>query len=371
MWLLSSPFVQKQFKDMANKLAQPKLALKRIAKTLLPIPPLEEQQQIVEKIEFLMKEVDALEKRLKEKENISEKLSQAVVEKINESENVEELEENLRLIIENFDVIFETPKSMEELRNIVLQLAIKGKLVKQHENDEPASELIKRIEEEKKKMIKQNKIKTPNINRSEIKSNDLKFDLPSNWIWSKLYDITYPSILNDGDWIVSKDMSTNGKVKLIQLGSIGDMKYLDKGFKYITQNKFDELNCTQIYPEYLLINRLIGDKMYSCVLPKIDGKLITTVDTCWISPKKDYYNTKYLLYLFNSPYFQEEAISLGKGTTRLRISKGNLINIPIPIPPLNEQKRIVEKVDSIMTIIDKMEEELEKKYEIVEKLGSV
>ncbi len=181
--------------------------------------------------------------------------------------------------------------------------------------------------------------------------------MPENWCVSCLADITNPSLLNDGDWILSENMDSTGTVKLIQLGSIGFMNYINKGFKFITDDTFMDLSCTQIYPSYLLINRIINDRMCLCILPNIAGKLITTVDTCWIAPNSDY-DVKYLMYAIASPQFQSLVIKHSTGVTRKRISKNNLIKLPFPFPPLNEQKRIVSHVDVLLEIIDSIEKSL-------------
>ena len=152
-------------------------------------------------------------------------------------------------------------------------------------------------------------------------------------------------------------MDSNGTVKLIQLGSIGYMNYINKGFKFITDDTFADLSCTQIYPSYLLINRIINDRMCLCILPNIDGKLITTVDTCWIAPNPNY-DIKYLMYAMASPQFQTIVMQYSTGVTRKRISKNNLIKLPFPLPPLTEQKRIVEQVDTLLEIINAIEKSL-------------
>ena len=184
-------------------------------------------------------------------------------------------------------------------------------------------------------------------------SDEIPFDLPQGWAWARLIDISDSLILNDGDWIVSSDMSENGNIKLLQLGSVGNGVYENKRFKYITDEKFDELGCSEIHPGYLLVNRMIGDSMLACILPEIDGRIITAVDICWISPSARY-DVRFLLYLVLSPYFQKKAKALGAGEGRVRISKGNLIRITFPLPPLAEQKRIVAKVEELFAYADQI-----------------
>ena len=180
--------------------------------------------------------------------------------------------------------------------------------------------------------------------------------LPCGWCVSTLSQITSPQLLNDGNWILSENMVPNGDVKLIQLGSIGSMHYIDKGFKYLTEDTFRELSCVQIFPGYMLINRIISDKMYACILPQLDGKLITTVDTCWIAPKDEWYNLKYLMYFISSTTFQSIVLYVSSGTTRKRISKSDLIHLPICLPPLSEQQRIVTRIDELFAQVDIIEQ---------------
>ena len=161
-------------------------------------------------------------------------------------------------------------------------------------------------------------------------------------------------------------MVPNGDVKLIQLGSIGLMRYIDKGFKYLTEDTFRELSCVQIFSGYMLINRIISDKMYACILPQLDGKLITTVDTCWIAPKDEWYNLKYLMYFISSTTFQSIVLHVSSGTTRKRISKSDLIHLPICFPPLSEQQRIVSRIEELFAqidIIDQNQADIDNLYE--------
>ena len=236
----------------------------------------------------------------------------------------------------------------------ILDLAIRGKLVPQDPNDEPASVLLERIRSEKEELIKQGKIKRDKKESVIFKGDDNSYyqDLPENWQFTSLREITTPFTLNDGDWILSQNMSNIGDVKLLQLGSIGNMVYIDKGFKYLTKDTFNELSCTEIFSGYLLINRIISDKMCCCIVPNIDGTIITTVDTCWIAPSNASYDIKFLMYQLASPTFQKEVLLKASGTTRRRISKNNLINISLLLPPLAEQKRIVAAIKKIFATLD-------------------
>ena len=251
-------------------------------------------------------------------------------------------------------------ETIDIIKSRILDLAIRGKLVPQTPDDEPASVLLERIRAEKEELIRAGKIKRNKKESVIFKGEDNSYydEIPKNWAMTTLNQLTHALLLNDGDWILSENMNPQGEVKLIQLGSVGMMRYVDKGFKYLTEITIKELNCTQIYPGYMLINRIVSDKMCSCILPQIEGKLITTVDTCWVAPKEEWYSLKYLMYTLSSPTIQSLVMLNSAGKTRKRISKNNLINLPFAFPPLDEQHRIVEVIEATFAQLDAIAESL-------------
>ena len=300
--------------------AQPKMTQDNMNSILVALPPYKEQQLISQQLDIIWVSIDKIEF---EKENV------------------------LKLV--------------DNAKSKILDLAIRGKLVLQNPYDEPASVLIERIRVEKEELIKQGKIKRDKKESVIFKGDDNSYyqDLPENWQITSLREITTPLTLNDGDWILSQNMSNIGDVKLLQLGSIGNMVYIDKGFKYLTKDTFKELSCTEIFSGYLLINRIISDKMCCCIVPNIGGTIITTVDTCWIAPSNASYDIKFLMYQLASSTFQKEVLLRASGTTRRRISKNNLINIALLLPPLSEQKRIVEAIEKIFATLDDIANQVE------------
>ena len=286
-----------------------------LKKYLVPLPPLQEQNRIMQYMRELLSVIDSIN-------SSAEGLADTIV----------------------------------SIKSKILDLAIQGKLVPQNPEDEPASVLLERIRAEKEELIKAGKIKRDKKESTIFKGDDNSYyqDIPDNWSVSSLSEISTDTLLNDGDWILSDNMVPLGEIKLIQLGSVGFLKYIDKGFKYLTSEMFTKLNCTEIHSGYLLINRIVSDKMCACILPKIEGKKITTVDTCWIAPNSKWYDLKYILYAISSPQFQSLVMLKSSGTTRKRISKLNLINLPLSLPPLAEQKRIVEAIETIFAHLDEI-----------------
>ena len=317
--MMQTEYVQKQFKHKTYQVAMPKLGLERILTTLIPICSTSTQNRICKA--------------------------------------VNDASIYIEIISENYQGLSDT---ITAAKSKILDLAIRGKLVPQNPEDEPASVLLERFRAEKEELIRQGKIKRDKKESIIFKGEDNSYydEIPENWSITTLNQLTHTLLLNDGDWILSENMNSQGEVKLIQLGSVGMMRYVDKGFKYLTEITFKELNCTQIYPGYMLINRIVSDKMCSCILPQIEGKLITTVDTCWVAPKEEWYSLKYLMYTLSSPTIQSLVMLNSAGTTRKRISKNNLINLPFAFPPLDEQHRIVETIENAFAQLDAISDSL-------------
>ena len=177
----------------------------------------------------------------------------------------------------------------------------------------------------------------------------------ANYPTITLKELIDSELIGDGDWILSEDMCSESNNKLIQIGSIGTGEFISKSFKYISDKKFIELKCSEINEGDLLISRFIAnDKLNACIVPKIAGRLLTSVDVCWIKEQIGVYDNKYLMYCLLTDEVQKQILLKSSGTTRMRISKGNLIKIKIPVPSIDEQKQIVNKIDSLMKLIEQI-----------------
>jgi len=152
----------------------------------------------------------------------------------------------------------------------------------------------------------------------------------------------------DGDWIESKDQSTNG-IRLIQTGNVGNGNFISKNdsARYISEDTFYRLNCTEIFPGDCLISRLPDPIGRSCLLPDTGFRMITAVDCTIVR----FDNQKIIPYIFvlysQTNQYLDTVSSLGSGSTRKRISKENLSRMQIPIPSLPEQQRIAELLSAV------------------------
>lgn len=182
--------------------------------------------------------------------------------------------------------------------------------------------------------------------RYKIKENvNSKFD------WVCIGDVV--NLLTDGDWIESKDQSDEG-IRLIQTGNIGIGEFKDKEDKsrFISEDTFQRLKCTEVFPNDVLVSRLPDPVGRACLVPNLNSKLITAVDCSIIR----FNETKLLPKLFVNytkidKYYESIAPCL-TGSSRSRISRKNLETIQIPIPPLSVQEEIVAEIESYQKIID-------------------
>lgn len=160
-------------------------------------------------------------------------------------------------------------------------------------------------------------------------------------------------VFTDGNWIESKDQSIEG-IRLVQTGNIGFGYFRNKEDKarYISNETFERLKCTEILPGDLLVSRLPDPVGKSCIIPDLDTKMITGVDCTIIRPKESLLS-EYLGYFQMSNQYLRDVQSRVSGTTRSRISRKNLGLIEIPIPPLPEQLQIVSILDRAFTAIDR------------------
>jgi type I restriction enzyme S subunit len=179
--------------------------------------------------------------------------------------------------------------------------------------------------------------------------------IPLNWMEASLEEIIPQSgVFCDGDWVESKDQDPDGNVRLIQLADIGDGRFVDKSDRYLTKNKARELNCTFLEAGDLLIARMPDPLGRACIFPLCGHeKHVTVVDVCIVRVSEAFIASKFLMHLINSPRIREQIEEYKTGSTRKRISRGNLAKVVLTIPPLNEQKRIVAKIEELFSELDK------------------
>jgi type I restriction enzyme, S subunit len=179
------------------------------------------------------------------------------------------------------------------------------------------------------------------------------------WNKVKLRDIC--KIFDDGNWIETKDQSNDG-IRLIQTGNIKFGTFADRKNKarYISDKTFKNLNCKEIFAGDILISRLPEPVGRACIIPKLSERAITAVD-CTIIRLKEICLPEYLNYYMQSPQYFIDIRKEISGATRQRISRKNLGEILITLPPLEKQQHIISKLNTAFSYIDNLVEITHKK----------
>lgn len=167
-----------------------------------------------------------------------------------------------------------------------------------------------------------------------------------SWPVKKFSTLISPAgVFTDGDWVESKDQDQNGEVRLIQLADVGVNEFVDKSSRFMTHEAADRLRCTFLQPGDILIARMPDPIGRACIFPGDSKPCVTVVDVCIVRPCSDEIDSHWLVHLINSIKFQQQILKHVTGTTRQRISRGNLAQLEVEVPPLAEQKRIAAILD--------------------------
>ena len=245
----------------------------------------------------------------------------------------------------------------EKLRNSILQRAIEGKLVEQRAEEGTGEELYKLIQKEKKKLIKEGKIKKQKA-LEEIKEEEIPFDIPKNWKWVRLGEIANitaggtPSRTNPEYW--------DGDVPWVKIADMNS-KYISTTSETISKKGLEN-SSAKIFSRGTLLYSIFASIGTVCIL-KIDASTNQAITGINFYGSID---IDYMYYVMLG--LKSILLSKARGMAQLNINQTILKNSTIPLPPLAEQKRIVEKIEELMPLIDEYEknwqrlEELDKKF---------
>ena len=170
--------------------------------------------------------------------------------------------------------------------------------------------------------------------------------------------VSSDSLYVDGDWVESKDQDPNGKNRLIQLADIGDGSFLNKSKRFLNDEQFSRLNCTQLEEGDLLIARMPDPIGRACVFPKQTQRCATVVDVAILRTNNA--NRYWLMSVINSENFRREISKNSTGTTRTRIARSELSKIKLQAPPPPEQKKIASILTSVDEVIENTQKQIDK-----------
>jgi len=287
---------------------QKELKADRIKELFIPIPPLAEQHRIVAKIEELLPYI--------------EKYGKA--------------EEQLTALNTTFP---------EALKKSILQEAVQGKLVPQNPDDEPASVLLERIRAEKQALIKTGKIKKEKP-LPEITEDEIPFDIPDSWEWCRLGNILLK--LTDGTHSTPK--YTESGIPFISVKDVSSGNLDFSNCKHISEKEHFELyeRCNPEYGDILLTK--VGTTGIPVIVDTTE-QFSLFVSVALLKFNQELLYNKYLIHMINSPLVQKQATENTKGVGNKNWVMRDIANTLIVIPPIEEQHRIVAKIEELMPII--------------------
>ena len=242
----------------------------------------------------------------------------------------------------------------KQLRQKILDLAIRGKLVPQYPTDEPASTLLERVRAEKERLIQEGKIKRNKKDSATISGDDklhnekVPFDVPDGWEWCRLGDVCL-----DFQYGTSQKSEKQGKVAVLRMGNLqnGEVDYNDLAF---TSDEAD-INKYSLNSNEILFNRTNSPEwvgktaIYRGEMPAIFAGYLIRVTPVMINPF-------FLNFLMNSEYHRSICLQVKTdGVNQSNINAQKLSNFIYPLPPLTEQRRIVTAIESIFAVIDEIE----------------
>lgn len=189
------------------------------------------------------------------------------------------------------------------------------------------------------------------------------------WETITLSDATSGGLFTDGDWVESKDQDPGGEVRLIQLADIGDGRFTDKSRRYLTMEKAHELRCTFLKEGDLLIARMPDPLGRCCLFPAINQPSVTVVDVCVVRASQITSN-RYLHHALATSEFRSQVWACASGTTRTRVSRGNLGQLELAMPPLTEQAAIADELDQISIVASEQRQAAEQLRDLMHILMS-
>ncbi len=322
--------------------AQPKMNQAKLNSIVIALPPLAEQSRIVTRVEELMRLCDALEAKGKLEATQHAQLVSTLLATLTDSETVAQLTENWHRIATHFHLLLDRPEAVDALEQTILQLGVRGLLVPQDPQDEPASELLKKIRAEKDKLILDGKIKRDKP-LPPIAEDEQPFALPQGWEWARLVDVALRGPTNG---LSPKPQELPTDVRCLSLSATTQGYFKSQCFKYVDVSP---KAAEQFFLKTgdLLIQR--GNSLDFVGMAAIyDGS-----DDAFIYPDlmmrlqlSQSANTEFihaaLVCAEGRSYFQRNAT--GTQGTMPKVNQATVASAPIPLPPLAEQSRIVTRV---------------------------
>ena len=176
--------------------------------------------------------------------------------------------------------------------------------------------------------------------------------LPDGWRWQSLNELAADGVFVDGDWVESKDQDPGGSVRLTQLADVGVAHFRDRSDRWLREDQAERLSCTRLVPGDILIARMPDPIGRACMVPEGIGAAVSVVDVAILRLRRTDVDARYVMWAINAPEFHQSVVAKASGTTRKRISRRNLGLLQVPLPSIEEQRRIVDLLEDHLSRLD-------------------
>ena len=309
---------------------------------ITPFPPQKEQERINSKVAELMCLCDQLEQHSLTSLDAHQQLVETLLTTLTNSQNADELAENWARISEHFDTLFTTEASIDALKQTILQLAVMGKLVPQDPNDEPASELLKRIAQEKAQLVKDGKIKK----HSPVEPLGTPSSIPESWLNIVVQDFADIRLGSTPDR--SEKKYWNGDIPWVSSGEVANNVILDTNEK-ITTDGFNN-SSTTIIPAGSLLMAIIGQGKTRGQTAILGIDACTNQNVAAFVFNKNLVNPEYVWIWAKSKYQSHRED--GHGGAQPALNGKKVRSFIFPLPPVKEQQRIVNVINKFNNILN-------------------
>jgi type I restriction enzyme S subunit len=342
---IQSPYVQDEIEGSASGTTnQIELNTSTVINHLVPLPPVAEQSRIVARVEELMHVCDALEAKGKLEAAQHAKLVSTLLGALTNSDTPEALAENWQRIAAHFDLLLDRPQAIDAFEQTILQLAVRGLLVPQDPSDEPANVLLQKIRAEKDRLIAEGKIRRDKP-LPPTADAEKPFDLPVGWEWLHLSELL-PAFQNGAS---SRGDAGGLPTTVLRLADIKSRKISLAATREIPIAEAD-IKKYQLLEGDILITRVNGS-----------ADIVGQFNLCDFSPSAIYcdhfirlrinqqwLSSSYMALLGETELIRQRIKSLFITTAGQKtVNQGHIGSLLLPLPPLNEQSRIVTRVESL------------------------
>jgi type I restriction enzyme, S subunit len=356
---LISPFFQQVIDDVQVGVSREGLSMQRLRLFPMLLPPLAEQHRIVTRVNELMALCDRLERAFKEQEDRRDHLAAASLHLLDNGANAETFRNHARFYLSHFPRLTTRPEDIQRFRRTILSLAVRGQLVPQDAADESASELLKRIQGEKATLTKEGRLRKEKP-LPAIPADMAPFELPSGWLWARFGEIIEDA---DAGWSPkSESFPRSGhNWGVLKVSAVSWDKFLPEENKQLLPGVAPR-EAAQVHAGDFLISRANTSELVAkCVVVEQEPQNLILSDKI-VRLQISENCSKHFVSMVNNhasharAYYAEEAS--GTSFSMKNVSREVIYGLVIPLAPQNEQRRIVAKVDELMSLCDQLERQL-------------